>query len=70
MAERPVGFLVFPVLLQKMSGELPEAVSRDQLLLLAVTFSKAISVLPLHNSGESFAWGKALVPSVAFFQLL
>ena len=53
-----------------MSGESPEDVSRDQLLLLAMMFSKVISVPPFNNLVESFAWGKALVHPIAFFQLL
>lgn len=60
-----------------MSGESPEDVSRDQLLLLAMMFSKVISVPPFNSSVppfnssvESFAWGKALVHPIAFFPLL
>lgn len=53
-----------------MSGESPEDVSRDQLLLLAMMFSKVVSVPPFNSSVESFAWGKVLVHPIAFFPLL
>lgn len=53
-----------------MSGEFPEEVARDQPRPLAVVFSKAVSVPPFNNSVEYFTWGKALVHSIAFFQML
>ena len=74
MAERSGGFLEYFQCYysdsSEMSGESPDKVSREQLLLLVMMFSKVISVPPLSNSVESFAWGKVLVHSVAFFQPL
>lgn len=40
----------------EMSGACPEEASSDHLLLLAVIFSRVISVPPFDNSVESFSW--------------